>query len=200
MNKLSCKFVLSTDFLWRENKTMTINRLIRGLSAINEFIGQWVAFLIPLLGIILVYELIRRYVFNAPTIWVHDISQFVFGLSYMLGAGYTLLCKGHVNMDVLHSRLSKKGKAWTNSITSIFSIALVGVLVWKSGYMAWDSFKYKEIFSESGALMPPLWPMKILFFVGCLLFFLQVVVEFLENLSIAVSSDKVDELLYNEEV
>lgn len=151
---------------------------------LNRRIGLLVSWLTPIIAFILVYELIMRYVFNSPTIWAHEISQFLFGITFMLGAGYTLLGNGHVNMDIFHSRFSTKGKARLDMATALFAFLYLGVLVWKSGYMAIDSCKYKETLAGS-FLRPPIYPMKVLFFVGCLLFLLQAVSKFVKDFKTA---------------
>lgn len=147
----------------------------------NRTIGRLVSWLIPIIALILVFELIMRYIFNSPTIWAHEISQFLFGFTFMLGAGYTLLEKGHVNMDIFHSRFSKKGRARINIVTAFFTFLYLGVLVWKSGYMALDSCKYLETLAGS-FLRPPIYPVKVIFFIGCVLFLLQAVSKFVNDI------------------
>ncbi len=162
------------------------------IDAINRQMGRLVSWLVPLIAFILVYELIMRYVFNRPTIWAHEISQFLFGITFMLGAGYTMLQKGHVNMDIFHSRFSLRGRARIDIITAAFTFGYLGVLVCKSGYMAIDSCKYLETLAGS-FLRPPIYPMKVLFFIGCLLFFLQAVSKFVKDLkNIRLSPGKSD--------
>ncbi len=147
----------------------------------NRRIGIAVSYSIPLLGLLLVFEIIMRYVFNRPTTWVHDISQFLFGIGYMLGAGYTLLIDGHANMDMLYNRFGEKGRALLNTLSGVLFLFFMSILIWKCGIMAWDSLKYKEVLTQS-SFEPPIYPMKIILFIGCLLLGLQGVVKLLENI------------------
>jgi TRAP-type mannitol/chloroaromatic compound transport system permease small subunit len=91
------------------------------------------------------------------------------------------LNRGHVNMDILYSRLPARGKAIMNVGTGVFFLVFCFVLVWKSGFMAWESVKYKEVFTQS-VWEPPLYPIKIVFFLGCLLLTLQGVAKFIRDL------------------
>lgn len=150
------------------------------ISKINKKIGIVVSYSIPLLGLLLVFEIIMRYVFNRPTIWVHDISQFLFGIGYMLGAGYTLLVDGHANMDMLYNRFGKKGQALLDTFSGALFLFFMGILIWKCGIIAWDSLKYKEVLTQS-VFEPPIYPMKIILLIGCLLLGLQGLVKFIEN-------------------
>ena len=142
------------------------------IDRVNDKVGSFASFGIPLLGFLVLYEVIMRYVFNHPTIWVHDTSQFLFGAAYMLGAGYTLLLRGHVNMDMLYARFSKRGKALVDAATGVLVLIFLCVLVWQSGEMAWESVIFDEHLTQS-VFEPPLYPIKIVFFLGCILLLLQ---------------------------
>ena len=71
-------------------------------------ITRWLVY--PLIGA-LCYEVIARYVFNAPTKWAYDITYMLYGTLFMMGAAYTLLVDGHVRVDALRTGLSPKTKA-----------------------------------------------------------------------------------------
>lgn len=150
---------------------------------INEVVGFIASFGIPLMAFLLLYEVIMRYGFNRPTVWVHEISQFIFGACYMLGAGYTLMRRGHVNMDMLYTRFSPRGKALSNTVSGLFFLLFLGVLVWQSWIMAYESVLFNEHLIQS-VFEPPLYPIKIIFFLGCVLFLLQAVVHLANDLTI----------------
>ena len=170
-----------------------MKRVIKFLNGINKTVGDNLGLIIPIFAGLLVYEVIRRYVFNNPSIWVHDIVQFLYGAAYMLAGGYTLLKKGHVNMDIFYGRLSGSRRAWLDFFNDFFILAFLAVLVWKSGYMAWDSFRFLEVLAESGVWQPPLWPIKIVFFIGCMLFLLQAISKFLNDTMTIVNNKKMSE-------
>lgn len=149
-------------------KSSILDRIDR----VNQAVGSFASFGVPLLGFLILYEVIMRYGFNRPTIWVHSISQFMFGAVYMLGGAYTLLMRGHVNMDMLYVRFSPRGKALADAATGVLVMIFLGVLVWQSGVMAWESIIFKEVWTQS-VFEPPLYPIKTIFFFGCVLFFLQ---------------------------
>ena len=166
-------------------------KLLRLIDRTNEAVGRAMSFLIPLLAGILVFELIMRYGFNSPTTWAHDITQMLFGATFVLGAGYTLLHNAHVNMDMFYSRLSVQNKARLDVITGVLLMLFTFVLAWKSFFMAYESILFKETLSAS-AFDPPLYPIKTVFFIGCMFFFLQAVAKFMRDLiTIVTKSDSV---------
>lgn len=156
-------------------------KLIRFIDKLNETIGKAASFLIPVFAGLLVFELILRYGFESPTTWAHDIAEMLFGATFMLGAGYTLLHGSHVNMDMLYNRLSDKNKQRTDVVTGLLLMVFTLVLSWKSFIMAQESYMFKETLTAS-AFDPPLYPIKIVFFIGCALFFLQAAAKFTRDL------------------
>jgi TRAP-type mannitol/chloroaromatic compound transport system permease small subunit len=99
----------------------------------------------------------------------------------MLGAGYTLLRRGHVNMDMLYLHFSKRGKALADVLTGVLLIIFLCVLVWQSGRMAWESVIFNEHLMQS-VFEPPLYPIKVIFFLGCLLFLFQALGHFVRDI------------------
>lgn len=142
------------------------------IDRMNDMVGNAVSFLTLAIGGIIVYEIAMRYIFNAPTIWVHDMAHYLFGVSFMFGGAYALLHDSHVNMDMVYRTLPDKAKYWLGIINGLCIIVFALLLAWLSWGMAVESVKYKEIYMES-AWSPPIYPMKVIFFIGCLLLLFQ---------------------------
>ena len=85
---------------------------MRWLTKIIDKIVQKQAEVSSLLMVVLVvlmcYEVIRRYFFNAPTIWGLELTTFIFGVHFVMGYGYTELFDGHVRVDIFSSKFPKK--------------------------------------------------------------------------------------------
>lgn len=163
--------------------------VVKLIDKLNEVVGNIASFGVPILGFIVLYEVIMRYVFDSPTVWVHDISQFLLGAVYMLGAGYTLMLRKHVNMDMLYVRFSKRGKAISDAATGVLVMIFLCALVWYSGVMAWESVIFREVLTQS-VFEPPLYPIKIIFFLGCLLLLLQALAQFLRDMATIFSKSE----------
>ena len=89
------------------------------ISQINEKIGRVGALLIlPMVGVV-VYEVIMRYIFAAPTSWGFEVTTFIYGIHYIMGISYTQLHKGHVAIDIFEARLPSKKRAILSIITSL---------------------------------------------------------------------------------
>jgi len=66
------------------------------LDLINEYAGRITSVIIYALLIVVIYEVISRKVFNAPTVWAFDLSFMLYSTMFLLGGGYTLKYKGHI--------------------------------------------------------------------------------------------------------
>ena len=85
-------------------------RFVKFIDRISEFTGGVAAWLIiPLLAVV-INEVIRRRVFNAPTQWGYDASWMLFSAQFLIGGAYTLLHKGHIRIDIVYNLLSERGK------------------------------------------------------------------------------------------
>ncbi len=165
-----------------------IDRFIRTVNSINYRVGQVTGFLLPVIILIVSYEVVMRYFFNSPTIWAWDVNIQLFAIMVFLGGGYTLMQDGHVRVDLWYGKLSPRGKARTDVITSPLFFLFFTVLLWKGGEMTLDSIAEREVMST--ILAPPLYPLKIIFTAGVFLFFLQGVVQLILDLRAAFSKEK----------
>ena len=157
---------------------------VRAIDNINEWVGKITSYLVLFLIVVILYEIFTRYFLNRPTIWVHEISAFIFGVSIMLGGGYTLLYRAHVNMDIIYSRFSQRGKAILNLVTSILFFSFALVLIWMGGEFALNSLKALE--TSSTTWDPPIYPIKLTIPIGGVLLLLQGLSKFIRDLSIAI--------------
>ena len=134
---------------------------------------------------ILVYEVALRYLFNAPTIWAHGISQRLFAAYAILLGAYTLRQGGHVKVDILYNRFSVRTRAILDLFTAIFFFLFCGVLLWKGADFALTAVKIQERCNT--AFNAILYPVKVMLPLGALLILLQQLAEFTRNLITAVT-------------
>ena len=95
------------------------------LETISRKEGELTSFLIYPLLIIVVYEVIMRYVFNAPTTWGFEATTFLYGLHYMFGYAYTDVHDAHVKVDIFTAHLSKKNQAVMREVARKFCNELI---------------------------------------------------------------------------
>lgn len=152
----------------------------KSINGLNEKVGYYTSFLIIPLVLIVAYEVLMRYAFNAPTVWVFEATTLIYGTHFMIGIAYTHKHNGHVAIDVFESRLPEKPRTIMRLIVNfILFLPTVGMLsVWSVIY-ATDSWKNLERASTSWA--PPVYPFKTLMAIGFILLLLQGVAKLIQD-------------------
>jgi len=159
-----------------------MKKLVQTINSISEVSGQIVKFLLMALVVVLCYEVVARYVFNDPTIWVLETSKMLMGTFGACGWAYTYLYDGHVRVDVFYAKLSRKGQAWINVIMSIIFLFPICIILITAA-IRWAAFALRtgEKMVESSWL-PPAAPFRIVLIFGFLLFALQSLSRFIQDL------------------
>jgi TRAP-type mannitol/chloroaromatic compound transport system permease small subunit len=148
-----------------------LDSLFKVVDSISEWSGKGVSFLI-FAGIgILALEVLLRYVFHRPTMWAHGSSQRLFAVYYVLAGAYVLRYNGHVTVDVIFNRFSKRTKAILHAVNSLFLFVFCGILLWKGLDFAWTSLSQLE--PDETPWRAPLYPAKMMVPVGAALILIQ---------------------------
>ena len=156
--------------------------VIRAIDRFTDTIGRLVALSMAFLMVIITYEVVARYVFNAPTVWVFETSNFTNGAAFMLGCGYALLKGAHVRTDIFWENYSERRKGIIDllSYLVLFFPALITLMV-ISIDDAYLSYEIGERSQESmwRAIM---WPFRASIPIAALLFVIQGISESLKCL------------------
>ena len=154
-----------------------IRKFCHGIDVINEWVGNSAAWLVVPLALLVTTEVVLRYVFNRPTIWIWDVNVQILGVGIILGGGYALLQNAHVGVDVLVGHLSPTKRRMVELITYMLFLFAISIILYEIALDAWSSIKLKERMNTF--FMPPIYPFKIITVVGMLLIFLQGLNKFL---------------------
>jgi len=156
--------------------------ILNFIDKMSEWTGKATSYLVLLLTCAISYEVICRYVFNAPTLWAQEVSTYIYGTFFMMGGAYVMLKDNHVRVDILYSRLSQRGKAIIDLITfPLFFFLFIGVLVWEGSKMAIWSWSIWE--HTQSPWSPPIYPLKTVIPVASGLLLLQGLNRFLKGIS-----------------
>jgi TRAP-type mannitol/chloroaromatic compound transport system permease small subunit len=149
--------------------------------------GLWVAWLNVPLVLAVSYEVVARYFFNAPTIWVFDVTYMLYGTIFMLGAAYALHKGAHIRTDFFFENWSTRTKGVIDSTAYLLfffpSLIVFLIVSWQEG---WYAFLINET-SEQTPWRPILWPFKMVVPLTCLLLLIQGVSELVKSLHAATT-------------
>ena len=125
------------------------------------WIGRSFAWGIFILTAAVMYEVIMRYFFNAPTLWAFDFTIQMYGAVLMMGGASAMSTKTHVKADMYYNRLSEKGQAILDLILficfyapGVFALTYAGYFYAKKAWIvhetSWNSPAQIQIyFSKS---------------------------------------------------
>ena len=155
--------------------------IVRRIDTFTDTTGTWFSWLAVPLVLIASWEVIARYLFDAPTEWAFDATYMTYGTFFMLGAAYALHKGAHIRTDFLWENWSVKTKGTIDAIAYLF-LFLPGMLMffYISFGEFWASFLIGET-SEQTAWRPILWPFKGMVPLAILLLLIQGVSEFLKS-------------------
>ncbi len=134
--------------------------VMRSIDWFIERVGRVASILTLFLIGTMSYEVVARYVFNAPTAWSYDSSYMIGGSMMILGASYTLLHKGHVRVDLLYDRFSFKVRKIIDLVfTAVIFFPMVSLLTHRFFQSAVTALE-RGTRSDFGIWMPLVWPFR----------------------------------------
>ncbi|PIE46020.1 MAG: C4-dicarboxylate ABC transporter permease, partial [Gammaproteobacteria bacterium] len=78
------------------------NNVQTPLDKVIEWIGEKLSVVFLLIVAITFYEVSMRYIFNSPTIWVHELAMFLGGSLFVVGGAYALANDKHVRVVLIY--------------------------------------------------------------------------------------------------
>ena len=148
---------------------------------LNKIAGALSGIFILIMGLIVTYEVIMRYVFSSPTTWVLEISIYMNIACVFLALGYTLRDKMHILIDTLTSRFSSRNRSLLHLINLILGLVYCFVLTWKGLELAINSYRLGEV-SPTVLHVPVVFPYSFIALGGGLLV-LEFIVQIMEGIS-----------------
>jgi TRAP-type mannitol/chloroaromatic compound transport system permease small subunit len=164
------------------NAPSSLAKIIRVIDGISIMCGKIVGWFILPMVFSLIYEVVARYLFNAPTIWAGDISQILYGMFFMLGSAYALQRQQHIRTDFLYGKWSIRTRGVVDAALYIlFFFPALAFFLWVGSEFAYRSILFNERIVTS-PWMPIIWPLKLAIPVSTLLLLIQGVSELLKSL------------------
>jgi TRAP-type mannitol/chloroaromatic compound transport system permease small subunit len=160
-------------------RLLAISRAIDGL---NERIGRAAAWAILAAAVISAANAVLRKLDLSSNAWL-EIQWWLFAVTFLLAAPWTLARNEHIRIDVVSNRLSQRARDIIDIVGhSVFLLpiaALILVTSWSYFVVSWTQ---NEGSPNAGGL--PLWPVKALIPIAFALLFLQALSELIKRIAI----------------
>jgi TRAP-type mannitol/chloroaromatic compound transport system permease small subunit len=156
-------------------------KTIVNIDKFSKCVGNVVCWILMPLIFAMTYEVLARKLFLAPTIWAYDISRFLYGALFMLGAGYALSRGVHIRADFLYRNFKTKNQGlidfWLYLI--FYFPGLIIFLYMTIGYVG-ESIQRGERGMDT-TWMPYMWPIKTCLLIGIIFLLIQGISELLKS-------------------
>ena len=124
---------------------MSVQKFLHTIDGISTWVGKAAAWLIIALMLAVCIEVFKRYILNAPTAWIFDLDNMLYGSLFMLCGAYTLAQNAHVRGDFLYSSMKPRTQATLDLILYVvFFIPGIAALIYAGYSYAADSWRILE--------------------------------------------------------
>jgi len=138
---------------------MNVQRLLHTADSISTWVGKAFAWLIVALMLLVCAEVFKRYALNAPTAWIFDANNMLYGTLFMMGGAYTLAHDGHVRGDFLYGSMKPRTQALLDLVLYVlFFLPGIAALTWAGWTYFNDSWAIHEQTFNADPI--PLYPFK----------------------------------------
>jgi TRAP-type C4-dicarboxylate transport system permease small subunit len=161
-----------------------IHALKRVVDPLVRVISYVAAGVLALMMFLTAADVLLRYIFNRPISGTWELTSYMMAVLVGFGLSYCALVKGLISVEVLTSQFSQRIQAVLNCITYFLSFCFFAVVTWQSILYIKLMFDSNLV---SAVLLIPTFPFIAALALGCLVFTLVILTNFLEYLSQVLS-------------
>ncbi|HEY2756486.1 MAG TPA: TRAP transporter small permease subunit [Pseudolabrys sp.] len=156
---------------------MNVQSVLHTIDGISTWFGKAAAWLIIILMTVVCVEVVKRYLLNAPTAWIFDLDNMLYGSLFMLCGAYTLAQNAHVRGDFLYSSMRPRTQAALDLVLYVvFFVPGIAALIYAGADYAADSWRIAE-HSNVTSNGPPVYHFKTVIPIAGALVMLQGIAE-----------------------
>src|SRR3982074_306713 len=156
---------------------MKVQQFLLTADHISTWTGKAMAWLVMILMTVVCVEVFKRYILNAPTAWIFDATNMMYGTLFMMCGAYTLAQDAHVRGDFLYGSMKPRTQATLDLILYIlfFLPGVIALIYAGIDYAAisWRINEHSNVTSEG----PPVYPFKTVIPIAGVLVLIQGLAE-----------------------
>jgi len=157
--------------------------LSRGIDRVTEFVGKSVIWAILLAVLVSAANAISRKFFNVSSNAWLELQWYLFGISFMGAAAYTLQVNEHIRIDVFYGSRSRRTQHWIDLLGHIFFLMPFVILMsWYLWSYTLQAYWSGQISTNAGGLL--IWPARAMLLAGFILLVLQGLSEIIKKIDI----------------
>src|SRR3990167_6276541 len=154
-----------------------MEKAIRAIDRVSYWSGKAFAWLIVAAPLVISIEVFKRYILNAPTAWIFDLNNMLYGTLFMMTGAYTLALAAHVRADFVYIYLRPRAQAALDlALYLLFFVPGILGLIY-AGYdyaaISWRIGEHSTVTAEG----PPIYQFKSVIPIAGVLVMLQGLAE-----------------------
>jgi len=158
-----------------------LRELARKIDRFQEHWGRGISWLMFGMVVVVFGDVIFRYLFNRSWVFIQELEWHLFGLVYLLAAGYTMLYDEHVRIDIVYAKFSPRKKAWFDFVLLwVFFFPSCLMIIYTTWPFLKHSFAVNEGSPDPGGI-PARWALKSVIILGFALLILQGISQTINN-------------------
>ena len=144
----------------------------RAIDGLNAFVGKYVIWLIFAATAVSAINALVRKIFGVSSNAFLEAQWYLYAWSFLAAAGFTLLHREHVRIDVVNSRLPKRVQVWIDIVGfTLFLTPLCVLVLYLATPLVIQMYETGEMSGNPGGLVR--WPVWVALPVGFTLLMLQ---------------------------
>jgi len=169
-----------------------MRNILRVIDSISEWTAKAISWFCVALILVLVFDVVERYVFGGATVWAYETAVMLGATIYVMGWAYVHRLREHIRVDVFYVHLSLRKQVIIDIVgTLLFLLPLLYVMIDTSIFYMVRAWKIDEVLAET-FWYPPAFPFRTMMVVGLSLFTIQVVAQFIRDLYLLVRNKAYD--------
>lgn len=119
--------------------TGPVDRITKVLSRISMWLTAWIV-------AIIFYEVVMRYLFEKPTLWVNEMSLWVAGMIYLFAGLYAMQQRSHIRIFIFYDIVPRWLQRSFDVISTVMICVFAFAVVWGgfgeayAKFMRWETF------------------------------------------------------------
>ncbi|MBW1862435.1 MAG: TRAP transporter small permease [Deltaproteobacteria bacterium] len=160
---------------------ITVSAIYGKIKKLNTICAALAGLVLLFITFSIFIDVFLRYFFNKPSIWITEVSSYLFLYIIFLGTAYALQQGMHIRVTFLLDRFNDTLTRIINLVTSILAMIFSLALLWQTSVMTWSAFK--EDWTSPTMLSAPYAYIYIVMVVGsfllCLTFTFRTIIQFM---------------------
>ena len=152
------------------------------IDRLNRLLGERLCYLYLAAVVFTAYEVVMRYLLNAPTSWAFELTILLCAICYLLSGGFVTAQRKHIAITALYDLMPPRIRWWLDLVAMLTGILAMGLLAWAAWRPAVQAVRVMERTgsawnSPSPAIIKPL------IAIGALLIVLQLLAQVWRHLT-----------------